>query len=109
MPRFSVTYATVTEDSARDGDYADSGYLAQDVSLREAIAAIGYVGHLGYCEADSSRISLEEPPRWFSFPDEEGNYRTGERTDKALHLPEGLTPSSRMRIARLLGCYGVKR
>jgi hypothetical protein len=97
MPLFHVTYEITTEESAESGEAAESGFLLEDCpSLREALSEFGYA-----IEADSWPISLECPPRWFIGEDAE-DYRTGERKRCNLHM-RNVTPSSAMRIARLLG------
>ena len=40
---YSVTYDIVTPESAENGDVAEAGYVAEDVSLRDAIDAVGGV------------------------------------------------------------------
>lgn len=101
--RFNVTFETVTPESAEQGDAADRGFIAEGVTLREAIRehCQGF-GWNGYVEADSWPCSLSCPPRWFTFYGEM-DYRTGETESRSLHLPEGISPSSALRIARLLG------
>ena len=104
---FSITYETVTPESAEDGEAADLGFYMQEISFTEAMSYLRNIGALGcYCEADGYPLST---PRWFTFYQVEEDFRTGETTSYALHLPENLTSSSRMRIARAVGCYGTKR
>jgi hypothetical protein len=95
---FSVTYDIVTPESAEEGDYAESGFLAENVSLREAIDLLGGCAS----EADCSPFSVTCPPRWFTLYGSM-DYRSGETESRSLHLPAGTTPSSALRIARLLG------
>lgn len=100
MPTFNVTYEIMNEaDFEHDEcpDPRDSGFAEENVSLREAIAAVGHYAP----EPSDSRVSHA---RWFTN-DEYGHcYRTGDRESRSLHLPEHITPASRVRIARLLGC-----
>lgn len=103
MRGFNVTYETTTEESARCGDAADRGFRLIDASLREAIADF----YIGYVEADICPVTHKCPPRWFTAYGEQ-DYCTGERENRSLHLPEHLTPSTRIRIARLVDCYGIK-
>ncbi len=109
MPHFSVTYDVVTEESARQGDVVEQGFIAHLVTLRTALDIIE--GDGCYVEADSSPLSLEHPPRWFTFYDvNEGSrewFETDRRESRTLHLPESITPSSAMRLARALDCYGI--
>ena len=97
MPVFHVTYEIVTEESAEHGEAESSGFLLEDCpSLSEAIGVFGSA----IC-ADSSHLSLSNPPRWFTTEPEQ-DYITGEYESRSLHI-QGVTPSSAMRIARLLG------
>lgn len=98
---FNVTYETVTPESAEDGDLADAGFYMEDVSLREAWDFLRFQG--GF-EADNS---WTEKARWLTSQPEEC-FRTGESTTYSLHFPEKMTASSRVRVARLFKCYGVK-
>ena len=96
---FSVTYDIVTPESAADGDVADSGYLLEDCSLRDAIR------EMDHCLVQPSVWPFDPSYPWLSFYEVDGetDVRTGETTSKAFHLPDNLTTSTRARIARLLG------
>lgn len=98
--RFNVTFETITPESAEQGDFADSGYMASDVPLREALSAIGrwYTRSRG--------AGLEDAGRWFNTIDDEIDYRTGEHTRYAIHPPKGITPASYRRVARVLTGWG---
>jgi len=102
--KFDVTYQVVTPESASYGEAEDSGFEAKNISLREAI---GYMCCEGGIEADSSHIDALCPPRWFTAYKADEDYSTDEETSYSLHLPDNITGSSAMRIARLIGCYGV--
>lgn len=101
---FNITFDRITQESAEFGDYAESGYIGQDFSLRAALENLRDIG-AGYVEADSCVISAAHPPRWFTFYGESDC--AGDTVNHSLHLPRGITGSSAMRIARLIGCYGV--
>jgi hypothetical protein len=103
MAKFSVTYETITEESAVEGETESNGFEAEDVSLREALSIIG--GCEGGVEADCYPV---RSPRWFTFYKQNEDYGTGEVTNMSLQLPDHLTESSRMRIARLVRCYGIR-
>jgi hypothetical protein len=113
MKRFAVTFERYfphePEEDVCDAD--DRGFVIQDCSLRDAVSlGLEYrdPSWAGYCEADSF------PPRgvrWLSFPYwndctreqiEQGIHET-----RALHIPAGVTESSRRRICRLFGVRGV--
>jgi hypothetical protein len=104
MRRFNVTYEIVTPESAEQGDAEERGFLLEDARLREAVDLCESCGTL--VEADSSPLSREQPPRWLTFYGDL-DYRDGSQESRSLHLPEGITPSSALRIARLVGCYGL--
>lgn len=105
---FSITFEIVTDESAQDGDVAERGFCIereQGYSLRDAVSWLRlHKGMDSPYGADCSLISTRHAPRWFSYDSGE-NYRTGEHEYLALHIPECVTASSRMRIARCLG-YG---
>ncbi len=100
---FSVTFETITLESAEHGDAETRGYVVQDVGLREAIDELGYGN--GGIEANCYPVDM---PRWFTAYGVRECYRTGETENRSLHLPDRLTNATRLRIARLIGCYGVK-
>ena len=102
--RFDITYETVTPESAENGDSADAGFLAENLTFREAMDELRWYRG-GHVEADSCPVHR---PRWFTFIAASENYATGEVTSYSLHIPEHVTESSRQRIARLLGCYGAR-
>ena len=89
---YSVTYDIVTPESAENGDVAEAGYVAEDVSLRDAIAAVG-----GVCYEHNGGYE------WFTNCEYNLNYGTGAQESRSLHLPDGITGASRVRIGRLLG------
>ena len=61
--RFNVTFDTVTEESARQGDAAARGYLGQNLPLREAVELFNTERDWCYIEADSWPISAMRPPQ----------------------------------------------
>lgn len=99
--RFDITYETVTPESAKHGEFADSGLYMENITLREAWDFLRWEG---YCEASDSTVSTA---RWLTFYEAQ-DYKKGDRVNYSLHFPDGLSPSSRIRIARLFRCYGVK-
>jgi hypothetical protein len=103
MLKFNVTYETITEESAEHGDTADAGFLAENVSLREAIDDLGCGGE--GMEANEYPVS---DPRWVTAYRTDEDYRTGEVENRSLHFPDNMTASSKLRVCRLLGVYGVE-
>lgn len=99
--RFSVTYDVYTAESAADGAAAESGWLLESCTLRDAVSAMEGAACI---EADCWPLSLECPPRWFTGYDADFNrlLRAGEHENRHMHLPRNITPSSARRIARLL-------
>lgn len=99
--RFSVTFETVTPESAAEGEAAARGFIAERVTLREARDLLRFEGDA--CEASD----YPGPARWYTFaPDRDA--RTGAETCKALHLHPPITNASAQRVARLFG-YGRAR
>lgn len=95
---FRVTYDVVTEESARDGDTADSGFYSRggwkhddpsDWTLREVVSEFG-------------RGTFENSGSWFSSCDSREDYQTGDSTSFAVHPPRTITPASYQRIRRIL-------
>jgi len=103
MPKFNVTYEIVTPESAEFGDAEERGFVAKGVSLREAVDLIGGFAH----SADTWPCTLANPPRWFTNEAyNEGTreyFEFGREERRSLHLPWNVTPSSAIRVARLLG------
>ncbi len=118
-----LTYSTVTDESAAHGDCATRGFVTRNLTipaktylpkkpaqftLREALEFCEHVRNGTHpVQADSCPISLHNPPRWFSFIREDS---CGDplSVEINLHLPRTVTPSSAMRVARLVGCYGIR-
>ena len=105
---FSVTYGIVTPESAEQGDYEDCGFIGKGMTLREAIHAVretrtSRVGGVEAIECDEYPV---RSPRWITVQNST-EYETGAQESRSLHLPDILTDSTRVRIARLLGAYGA--
>ena len=105
---WDITYERVTYESAEDGEADASGYLHEGLTFRDAMDALRWQRGC-HIEADSSPVSLTHPPRWFTIYEAEHDMATGDVMHYALHIPEHITPASRLRVARLLGCHGVSR
>jgi len=99
MPLFNVTYETVTPESAENGEAESIGFVEQAVSFREAVRALGGSADC----ADCWPVSRKNPPRWVTCENYDEDYSTGERESRSLHIPPTVTPSSALRIARVLG------
>lgn len=100
MPNvFSVTYEIFGESEIEAGETDRRGYVVESVGLREAVREVGGLA----LQADSWPLSRHHPPRCFDNYEFGQCYRTGDRESRSLHLPRNVTPSSALRIARLLG------
>lgn len=98
MKLFSVTFEIVTHESAENGETEEHGFVVQDVSLREALRDFGNHAQA----ANSWPVSRSYPPRWLIAPSDK-DYATGAEETRSLHFPRDITPSSAIRIARMLG------
>jgi hypothetical protein len=101
MIMFNVTYESITPESAEHGDFANSGFIAQGVGLRDAIEYLGYGGD--GVEANEYPVTA---PRWITAYRTDENYQTGAIENRSLHFPESMTAASRRRVCKLLGVYG---
>lgn len=101
MPKFSVTYEVVTPESAEYSDAEERGFVAENVSLRDALDHFG----CGFVEPSCYPVDWSHDV-WFSEADGRQNYITGGVETRSFHMPDNLTPSSRRRVARLLGWKG---
>lgn len=122
--KFHLTFEVVTEESARNGDFARHGFITRNLELpatkrraylpknpatfrlRDAVGFFLNRESDGPVCADSCPVSKVMPPRWFNYGG--GWNEHGESITIGLHIPDNVTPSSRMRIARYLKCYGAK-
>lgn len=102
---FSVSYSLVTPESAKHGDYAECGMIDSNLPFRAAF-------DLFQSERDWTQVESDEwpvhAPRWFTDSGEV-QFASGDCRAVSLHLPERLTNASRLRIARLVGCAGLRK
>ena len=109
--QFRLTYQTVTEESATYGEFAYHGFLSRTgnynpdrnymprnpalFTLRDAVRL--FLDHRGgKIQANEWPVTC---PRWFDNRKEE----YGGSVTIGLHLPDSLTRSTKLRIARYLG------
>ena len=104
---WDITFERVTYESAEHGEAEENGYLHHGLTLREAMDVLRWARGC-HVEADCSPVSLTYPPRWFTIYEAEHDIATGDVTNYALHIPKHITASSRLRVARILRCHGVK-
>ena len=107
LNNWSVTYANWTEDDVEHGDTRDRGFEWEaNASLRDALETFfgGYhVSTWPYRgEIHANEISRCDRMLWFTRH-EDADLQTGDRRELSLHIPAQITPSSRIRLARLLG------
>lgn len=95
--RFSITYETITQESAEDGEAESQGYIAESLTLRDAFNALRFDGYAQ--EADCWPCLR---PRWLTFG-ADVDYRAGAETSKSIHFPESITTASARRVARVFG------
>lgn len=101
---FTVTYDIVTPESAENGNTEENGFIAERVPLREAIDLVTgtrtrYVDGAECVECDEYPVRA---PRSVVIVNGM-EFLTGAQESRSLHMPENITPASRLRIARLLG------
>lgn len=104
--RFSVTFEIVTQESSEAGEAAETGFITDSgpEPLRDALSAVtrtrtNEVEGITGIECDSSPCVA---PRWVTVSNGM-EFRTGAYESRSLHIPEGVTPASARRIARLVG------
>ena len=83
---YDVTFQTVTEESAEQGDFADQGYQEENnyvESFRELVDLVSE-----YPEPSYYPLNTYSYPDnlWFSTVDPDVNYTTGENTYYSLHI-----------------------
>lgn len=96
MPRIKTTYDVVTPESAEQGDFADQGWIDDDVGhdcfpdsddmeegLTSVDLAIRFLTQNGPLEASSSAF---HPGVWYTQSDGSVNYCTGAQTRYSFHL-----------------------
>ena len=97
MIKFNVCFERITQESAEQGDYDECGFLAESIGLREALD----IANIGHAEPNDARR-----PRWFTFYGDMDSL-DGSFTNHSLHLPDGITAASALRIARLIGALAT--
>jgi hypothetical protein len=79
-----------------DGEYEEG------LSFRAAFNAFSDADSGRGIEANAYPIRADHPPAWFTAYGSQDMW-TGRYPVSSLHIPRHVTPSSRMRLARLLG------
>lgn len=98
MPKYSITFQTITEESAAEGDYAETGFVSENVELDEDEDPVEQIVNLmkydGYTEPSSSFFHTE---LWYTWPDGQQDYKTGEVRYQSIHL-DGFTEAQEKEI-----------
>jgi hypothetical protein len=103
MITFAVTYTIVTPESAEDGDVDESGFIGEDLSLRDAIEYLFETRTSG-CGGVESIECNEYPitcPRWITVTNGV-EFETGAQESRSLHFPKNISAASRIRLVKLL-------
>jgi hypothetical protein len=105
---FNVSFEIVTDESAEHGDAESRGFISEGVALREALDDLFATnGNYSSVEAIEANEHPVDCPRWLTVYNGRDEY--GEAESRSIHFPETMTAASRIRVARLIGCYGVGR
>ena len=110
--RISVTYDTVTPESAEEGDAADRGWVdfagkpmeGDDADDPEASAVENAVAFLRYEGATepSEDGAGDVCPRWWTAMEKSVNYKTGEETSHSYHFHGPWTDDERREVYRAM-------
>ena len=106
MAKFSVTYEIVTQESAEYGEAEESGFIAEGISLREAVDLVKSTstiscGGITNIEASDSCIGQS---RWITVYNGM-EFETGAHESRSLHIPDHITAASRRRIMRIIETF----
>ncbi len=101
--KFNVTYEICTPESVENGESEENGFIAEGVSLRDALE---YVNETESCHCNQTDICASSYPvddaRWVTVYNS-SNYLTGVTENRSIHFPDAMTVSSRKRVMRLMG------
>jgi hypothetical protein len=105
MPRFTVTYGTVTPESAEHGDYAETGFILSG-GWKEPLDRTKTAPEdcaMTLREALDLASPQEDCGRWWQDNEGREDYLTGAVEYRSIHPPKNITPLSYARISRILG------
>lgn len=108
---FSATYEIITNESAESGDAAESGYLVQNVSLREACeaAAENQPGEVESVEPNAMPdVAQARWVTWYRRPDNFRTFGPEEVKNTSLHFPEELSGPMRSRIIEAINAGEIE-
>ncbi len=87
--KVNVTFQTVTPESAEYGDYADSGFITENMEFDDFADMVSYVESNGYSLSNASMYPLTGATMhenvWFSTDPEIEDYRTMEEITYSIH------------------------
>jgi hypothetical protein len=118
---FAVTYETISDESSRNGDIESSGFIAPDgteipaiidketpgvyMPFKQAMALFDQERECHMIEPDGNirypHVPGNKPRRFTDYGQIGASW--GDVRNVTLHLPESITVSSAIRIARILG------
>lgn len=109
MNRFTVTYTITTPESAEHGDYHTTGFVTPgDWHWPMGDELIPTSGELNMSLREAMLLASPSADcgRWFEETGEDRcDYRSGAIEQRAIHPPQGITPASYRRVARILGAH----
>jgi hypothetical protein len=104
---WNTTYERWTEADTEAGETNDKGFSLENVTIREAIEDVGGVN----ASYSANEYPVTGNVRWLTNNSyNEGTHEyftTGIEEQRSLHIPDHITPSSRLRLARLLGVVTI--
>lgn len=115
--KITITYQTTTPESLEDVDFSDSGWYDKDgksmipdkYEEEDGIVAVDKaIEFLKNNWADEPSSSYFHQGIWYSTPDPEQNYSTGENTYYSYHL-EGFTEEEEYEIWKIMTNYEEKQ
>jgi len=97
---WAISTETYTYRSAEHGEPELTSFT-QNLTFADAVYLFRNADSENGIYTDSYPCSINHPPRWLTA-NGTMHYRSGETENVTLHIPEQVTPSSRMRLMRLL-------
>lgn len=96
LANWSVTFSLATPESAED---AERGHDYEATDFRTAI------GYFGDYAASADSYPVDGSVRWFDSAviEDRAHFELGHDRHLSLHIPDQITASSRLRLARYLG------
>lgn len=102
--KLDVSFEIITQESAREGEAAECGWIVIGANLRAALEAFRAT-RTSKCDGITGIEADSWPcirPRWITVTNGM-EFETGAVECRSLHIPKTVTTSSARRIARLAG------